>query len=201
MSFELSAYFRKQRLEKGLSLGQVAMQCGYKNISKGANKLSLFETEGKIEPRLLKCLTEALQIDPQTVAELIKRDRATYIRIWNEWADQPVAPKIITRVMPAVFVHRKIPTELQTREELEDYAAKLVDECRFKLWLVLSRREAVYFDQSSANRVALQAKPGSLSITPTMKIGGVSCMFLFSNDTEKMFLKPDESQPIAPVFE
>ena len=53
MPAHLGNYFRKVRLAKGLSLGQLARQVGYRNISKGCRRIQNFETSGQITPHVL----------------------------------------------------------------------------------------------------------------------------------------------------
>jgi len=75
MTNHLGTYFRQQRLQQGLTLGDLARRAGYRNVSKGANKIVAFEREGQITEELLARLADALGIDWPTVERLIDQDR------------------------------------------------------------------------------------------------------------------------------
>jgi len=48
MTNNLGAYFREQRLQQGLTLGELARRVGYRNVTKGSNKIIHFEREGVV---------------------------------------------------------------------------------------------------------------------------------------------------------
>jgi transcriptional regulator with XRE-family HTH domain len=79
MTTHLAAYFHDRRNERGLTLAQLAMIVGYRNIRKGANKIARFERQGRVTEELLAMLAEALEIDFPTVEALVQKG-ANHVR-------------------------------------------------------------------------------------------------------------------------
>src|SRR5687767_12756698 len=108
----LSRFFHSVRLAKGLSLGQLARLIGYRNISKGANRIRAFENSGAVHPDLFGKLASALEIDQTTIERLANEDR----RDWNEWANEPIKSYLVIRLMAAIYVTRNVPAEIGSAE-------------------------------------------------------------------------------------
>ncbi len=83
MTNDLGSYFRDQRIRQDISLGQFARRLGYRNVSKGANRIVRFEREGVITETLLIHLAEELRIDMATVERLMDEDRQEQLREWE----------------------------------------------------------------------------------------------------------------------
>jgi len=67
MTSHLAKYFRQARESKGFRFGQLARLCGYRNVTKGANKIVAFERWGRrIHLGLLMKMADALGIDHAT---------------------------------------------------------------------------------------------------------------------------------------
>src|ERR1700677_1960919 len=98
MTNHIGKYFRAKRLELGL--GQVVRLLGYRNISKGANKVHYFEEHGSIRKDLLQTLMTILSIDPHIVRALASKDRDEYLREWETWVNEPVPIRIAVRCLP-----------------------------------------------------------------------------------------------------
>ncbi len=136
MKSKLSDFFWRTRLAKGLRFGQLARLCGCKNISKACRKIQAFEQGGCIQADLLLKLADALEIDRATVAALVEEDLAD----WYHWANEPVRPYIVLRLMAAIYCPVEIPDEVQSAEEAEAYASALCRGHHMRACLVLSRR-------------------------------------------------------------
>jgi transcriptional regulator with XRE-family HTH domain len=118
----LGNFFHDQRVSQGLSLGELARQVGYRNVSKGSNKICRFEREGLVTEDLLAALADALGIDLQTVERLIEQDRQEHLQAWEEWVSEPVPMQLIVRYMAAVYGRVKLPEEITTPEQAEVFA-------------------------------------------------------------------------------
>lgn len=167
MATHLSAHFRQRRLELGLSLGQLAAQCGYSNLSKGANRISAFEQIGIAHADLLRKLAAALEIDSETVHHLSAED----YREWEQWVDAPVKPRLVVRIYACLYNPWPVPDRIKTQEEAEEYAAEIARTNRKKVALVWSRRLTIYFDEDGQRGTMSEAKPGEPN-TPWVQIGG-----------------------------
>jgi transcriptional regulator with XRE-family HTH domain len=197
MATQLAKYFQQRRLERGLRLSELARLCGYGNLSRGCNRLHRFESQGAIARTLLDRLVRVLEVDPNIVAQLAEQDRVEFVRKWNAWADQPIKPHVVMRAMPAVFVSQDLPPELTTQEEMEQFAADLAQQRHWKVWLVLSRRVTVYFNESAAARQVQRAEPGGPPNTPFLKMAGSRKPFLFAADGTGLTIKPSVQPPTA----
>ena len=136
MKSKLSDFFWRTRFKKGLRLGQLARLCGCKNISKACRKIQAFEQGGCIQADLLLKLADALEIDRATVAALVEEDLAD----WYHWANEPVRPYIVLRLMAAIYCPVEIPYEVQSAEEAEAYASALCRGHHMRACLGPSRR-------------------------------------------------------------
>jgi len=76
MTTHLSRFFRQRREARKLSFGDLARRLGYKNVTKGSNKVIKFERDGSVHPNLLSKLAAALGISPGEIRRCVKADRA-----------------------------------------------------------------------------------------------------------------------------
>ena len=114
------------KLAKKLSFGDLARQLGYENVTKGANKVIKFERDGNIRPDLFRKLAAVLEISDDDIRRCIEADKAE----WEAWADEPIEPHLVARIMPAVYsARRRIPPELQaSHEAMEQFASAFAKE-------------------------------------------------------------------------
>jgi len=70
----LGQFFRRRRAERGLGLGDLARLLGYRNVSKGANRIRAFEGGGEVHPVLLGNLADLLEIGPDEIGRLVAED-------------------------------------------------------------------------------------------------------------------------------
>jgi hypothetical protein len=189
MATNLSRFFRQRRLAFGLRPGAVAQRMGYKSIVGAANKIVRFEETGEILAAVLVKLAAVLEIDHSTIQRLMDEDRRQFLNDWNRWADEPIEPHVIFRAIPGVMVSKDIPSDLRTQEEMEAFAADIAQRFGKKVWLVLSRRKRIYFDESAIARSVQEARPGQCN-GPFMRLGSSKKRFLFTADSNGLGTRP-----------
>ena len=176
MSTHLSLFFRQSRLEKSLGFGEIARRCGYKNITKGCNRIRQFEDRGEIAPDLLRKLAAVLDISDDDIRRCIAADKAE----WERWADEPIEPYLVVRMMAAVYSQNHIPTELHSdREAMEQFASEFAKEKSHRVSLVLSRRLRVWFDRDGEKQFETE-DTFEKSSAPYMRLAGSGRKFLLN---------------------
>ena len=128
--------------------------------SAAANKIVQFEETGDIDHRLFRKLATVLFIDKATIRRLMEKDRREFVERWNEWANRQIRPHLIAEVVPGSFMVHNFPDDVTTPDQMEGYAADLAETLRQPVWLVFSRKLAVYFDQGGRKRGVHEAAPG-----------------------------------------
>jgi transcriptional regulator with XRE-family HTH domain len=168
MSTYLARFFRQRREARKLSFGDVARLLGYKKVAKGANKIIKFERDGSIRPDLFRKLAVVLEISAEDIRRCVEADRAD----WQAWADEPIEPHLVARIIPAVYSTKRIPPEHQgSREAMEKFASAFARERRWRVWLVLSKRVRVWLNEKG-QRTGVTFDTFEESFGPFMKIGG-----------------------------
>ena len=168
----VASHFKAQRLAQNLSLGDLARLIGYKNISKGANRIVRFEREGIIDDELLIKLSRALRIDWATVDVLAEQDRQEHVEAWSKWADEPVPMRLIIKWMPAVYSERMLPVEITTSEEAEAFACDQARQLKRQTCLVLNRRRSVWIGADGVVTNRTEATPFGGPNEPWMALKG-----------------------------
>ena len=163
----------------GLKLSEVALRMGYRrterSLSHGCNRLHRFEQTGDINAEPFRKLMAVLEIDQATVNGLLKED----LEDWAKWANEPVKPFLVVRLMPAVYSRAELPDGIGSVEEAERYASEVAKERRMQVCLVLSRRLSVYFDNDGSFSHATEAVPGGGPNHPYTVIGGQKSLMRF----------------------
>lgn len=167
MNKHLRNYVRSQREQKGVRLGPLAERVGYKNRSKGAQRILMFEREGEIDDDFLQKLCEALELDPGGVQEAMEKDRAE----WEEWLNEPVPMRMIVRIMATVYSPASLPPEITTPDEAVSYACSFAKGKKLNVCLEISRRESVWIGPDGEVRKRTFAQPGVPNI-PYTTLGG-----------------------------
>lgn len=178
MPSKLGEHFRTERERKGLTLGQLARLAGYRNASKGARRISVFEREGMVKEDLLVKLAEALKIDWLTVLDLEEQDRRAYLAEWERWASETVPMVLVARLIPAVYKQVPLPPEVTTQEAAESFAREFAMEHAWRCCLVVSRRLSVWIGKDGEIEARTEAKPGQPNM-PGMTLKGSRRPFLF----------------------
>ena len=138
------------------------------------------EERGEIYAGLLWKLADSLGIDAATIDALIEQDRREFVRVWNEWADVPISPFIVIRLLPAVHKRSDLPDRIETVEEAEIIAADAARHWRKKVYLQWTRRLSVRFDEDGEITGRTESVPGKASV-PTMRLRGSRRSFVLEN--------------------
>ncbi len=177
MTSQLGTFFRQHRLKHSLSLGQLAGLIGYKNVSKGANKITRFEATGVVKEDLLIALAEVLGIDLAQIEELAEQDRQERLRAWETWVNQPVPMQMIVRLRATVYASKPLPPEIGTHEQAETLACEYARQHHVRVCLILSRRHAVSIDAGGHVYARTEATPDNPN-PPLTRLQGQIKMFL-----------------------
>ena len=165
MATHLATFFKRRRLDMGLALGQAAREVGYRNISKGSNRLHRFETTGEIHQELFRKLAVALEVGEDTIKRLIKRDYDE----WNKWLNCPIRPYLVLRIMPAIYTRLELPDTVWCSNQAETFAGDVARQYRKRCCLILSRRISIYFAADGTFENVTETIPGEPS-QPFMQI-------------------------------
>jgi hypothetical protein len=196
LTTRLSEHFRQRRLALELRHGEVARRLGYKSIVGGANKIVRFEQTGEIDHKLFLRLANVLDIYQATIADLIEQDRREFFAAWNEWANQPIRPHLIEKVIPGVFAQRQIPDEiLHDTDAMERYASASAIKHQKLTFLILSRRLSISFNEDGTRRFVIDAQPGQPA-GPYMRLAKGRTPFLF----DSTFLPQPLGTPTKPAI-
>lgn len=141
----LAAFVKTERLRRGLNPQKLAADVGYRNVNKGANKITRFEEEGVVDPALFDKLVRALELDIDRARQLSKQDQEETERAWEEWATVPTAAKLVVKLIPGVFHSSRVPDHLSEAEAVR-WARQVCLSARSKGCLVLSRKESVWIE-------------------------------------------------------
>jgi hypothetical protein len=129
----LSEFFRQRRLETGLTLCQAARHLAYKNLSRGCNRIQVFELGGKVHSKLLSNLAEMLEITPEDIRQRVSEDHQD----WLAWADEPVRPHLVIRYLAAVYKTIALPDDALDPDAAEASEAQLAMQRKFQVCSVL----------------------------------------------------------------
>lgn len=171
----LSDFFRNRRFAKKLSLEQLARLLGYTNVAKGCNRIRKFEGGGKVHPDLLGRLPDVLEITTEEIQQRMSED----YQDWLTWANEPMRPYVVVRLMACVYQRIQLPDDALTESAMEAFAANIARERKMRAWLVLSRRVSVYFDAEGNKHGPIEATP-EMPCEPFAVVGGKRVQFDFS---------------------
>lgn len=168
---KLGEYLRDNRVKQGLTLGQLARMVGYRNINKGERRITALERTGKGNADLLVNVASALNLDWEMVLDLAEEDRQERLREWEAWANQPVPMHLVVRLMAAVYARKVLPEGVTTPEQAETWACEFAKEHRWRVCLVVSRRQSVWIDAEGQVESRSQATPNQPNM-PFMVVKG-----------------------------
>ena len=176
----LGKYLREMRLSKGLKVLQVAKAMGiWTNLNNGCSAIHSAEKSGYVWLDLLNKLVAFYNCDKAVVQRLIDQDRQERVEKWNRWADEPIVPYFVIRMMSAVYSAKSLPVTIKTLEEAEAFASARAKEIHKRCCLVWSRRLTIFY---GVNGQVEERKVASLweDNQPSMKIGGSPVDFRIS---------------------
>jgi hypothetical protein len=149
----------------------MARLVGYRNLAKGARRLSCLEQTGMATPNLLVNVVEGLGLNWAMVERLAEEDRQERLREWEAWVNEPVPMCLVIRLMAAVYARRALPAEVTAQEEAEVWACDFARQHRCRVCLVLSRRSSVWIDAQGQVEARAEATPGQPN-QPWMQVKG-----------------------------
>jgi hypothetical protein len=172
----LGDFFKSRRQEMGLNLGQLTRLLGYQNLSRGCNKIKAFEAGGKVHPDLLARLAVVLEVSPDEIRGCV----AEIYKDWLAWANEPIRPYVVVRLMACVYQRVQLPEDALDPEGAEAFASDVARVRKSRAWLVLSRRVSVEFDVEGMRRGSLEATT-QMPCEPYATIGGQRVQFDFDD--------------------
>jgi transcriptional regulator with XRE-family HTH domain len=173
----LSSLFSRRRAEQGLTTVEIARLLGYRNVTKGCNRIQKFEAGGTIAPDLLAGLSDILGISPDEIRQSLGED----YREWLTWANEPVRPYVVVRYMACVYSRVELPEDALAPEAAKVFASDLARERKMMVCLVMSRRLSIGFDSTGKEYQRLESTP-EMPCEPYAVIGGKRFQFNFTGD-------------------
>ena len=176
----LGKYLRACREAKNLRVIEVARSMGiWTNLNNGCSAVHNLEKSGYAWLDLLNKLVAFYNCDKTVVQQLIDQDRQERVDAWNRWADEPIVPYFVIRMMSAVYSAKSLPCTIKTLEEAEEFASARAKEIHKRCCLVWSRRLTIFYGD---NGQVEERKVASLweDNQPSMKIGGSPVDFRIS---------------------
>ena len=169
-----------ERIRRCWRFGDLARACGAttaRQTSRIAQRLVPFERESVRDRALLQRVVVALDLDPEVVNELLRRQHEEELAEWNAWADEPVAMKVHIRPFAGFWYGQPLPDEIEGDElrAIEYARAMTVGRQDMRVVLALSRRRSITFARGEMVGTT-EAKP-NVTVTPHVKIGGKSVVF------------------------
>jgi hypothetical protein len=124
----------------------LARLVGYRNVNKGARRITCLERTGLGKPDLVVNVAEALDVDWMVVERLAQEDHLERPLEWQAWANEPTPMCLVVRMMAAVYAKHALPVEIMTVEAAEAWACEFAREHRCRICLVVSRRLSVWLN-------------------------------------------------------
>lgn len=143
MTNYLGEWFWGRRAERQWPLAEVARRLAYRNMAKGCRKLMAVERDGVADDSFLRQLAGILGVSEGVVVYLTRQDRNSYLRAWQEWAEQPTPIRVVLRAVPGFMVDVAVPGDMTTADAAVVFAQAVAARHHAKTFVVLSRRESV----------------------------------------------------------
>ena len=159
MTNYLGEWFWGRRGERHWPLAEVARRLGYRNVSKCCNKVLAVEREGVADAAFLQRLAAVLEISEGVVVYLTRQDRLSYLRAWNEWADQPTPIRMVMRAVPGFMVEMALSNDVTTPEQAIAFGQTVAARHHGKVFVVLSQRESVGITEAGEINGRFHARP------------------------------------------
>lgn len=166
---------------RGLKPKQLARLAGCVNVPKNGSRIRSFELSGNIGQELFEKVAAALEIDAGTIEQLVEQDRREFYEAWLAWANEPIKPYLVIRLIAAVYSSRSVPPEITTMEEAEKWGSAIAEEIKKQCCLVWSRRISPWFSEDGTLTQRTEGVPDEPN-TPWIKIGGRGPAFVFGDD-------------------
>ena len=137
----LGDLFAILRIRKGLTIRQVARRCRWGKIDDTCKQIDDFEFGERLDPKRVRQLFTIVGIPEGEVDEFLAQAR----REWERWADEPITPYAVVRLISTVYSRLDIPEDLHgDAAAMERFVADFAKRRRFRVCLVLSRRHRIW---------------------------------------------------------
>lgn len=164
-------------------------------MAKGCNRIKRFEETGEIHVGLYPKLVAALGIDAETCDRLNAEDAQQARREWLEFISTPIEPHLVFRAIPGVFIGKNLPEDCTTIEEMEAFASDFARRSHKLVWLIVSRKLTIRFNEDGSKRSVEEATPDHAN-SPSMRLKRKGRPFLFGCDGGgRLTLKPLQQPP------
>jgi hypothetical protein len=149
MNNRLSEKCIAERLARNLSVRDVAVGIGYRNINKGIRRVAAVEEGCGVDSDLLDKIIKFFNWDRAEVEQLVERDRQEYEQDYkqkrNAWLDEPIEPHCIVKPFCGCYLRRSVPEDCTDQAGAETYAAELSRTFHSDVWYVISRRHSIHY--------------------------------------------------------
>ena len=151
---------KEERLKKNLNTAELARLIGYKNVSKGMNRIVDLERENIIIPEVLVKIVKALNLDHSYVNSLVEKNREKDKKDFEQGLSEPIEMYYVMRIIPAIYVSYELPTNINSENEAVKFVAEIAKEKHKKCRLVLSRKDKIYIDEDGEIEGRFETKFG-----------------------------------------
>ena len=153
MSRRVGEYFKQRRLEKGLSIVQLAEAVGLTSSNKDARRIGAFEQSGRTTPDLFARLMVALDVDQATLKRLAYED----YKEWLSSLNTPLCPYLVLRALNGGPI--RIPDYVQSVSGMELYAILLAATFQGDVGLIVTPRIKIWFTSEGEIREIIEEVP------------------------------------------
>jgi len=164
MATRLSSFFEQQRLAKDLKPGQLAQLLGCTNLSKNGSRIRVFEQTGSISKELFEKLARYFEVDSEIIDGLVELDQNEFFQQWLAWANEPIQPYLVLRLIAAIYTRRVLSPDIETVEDAEAWAAAVARETRLRCCLVWSRKLSIWSDKMGNISERTEAVPNKPNV-------------------------------------
>jgi RNA polymerase sigma factor (sigma-70 family) len=191
MSTHLSRFFSQRRTERKLRLGDLARNCGYHNVAKGANRTEKFEERRAVDPQLIAKLQTAFGIGNDGSNEQL------LMAYYN--GDDDAFGQLFTRQISNLTLHARqcLPNHFAGKAQSAEYIAS---ECLIKAMATKNRPAARWQPERGAAAKWLRAMVRNQAVDMIRKQQREATLASDVTDSEESFLDsmvPDHREASA----
>ena len=151
MPTPLSSHFESVRLKIGLKPGEVAARAGWQDPAVGGSRLKQFERDGLASDATIARWAAALGIDREVIDALEGEERKRARAEWQQWAAEPMEPRLTIRPLPGLWLGRPLAAGLRDRQEIEEWVRYACDYRSLLRCVQWSRTQATFFREDGTS--------------------------------------------------
>ena len=153
-----------------LTRGQLAAAIGYRNLAKGSRRIHQAEIGEGATQTLVESLIARLDLDLVALGHAYSEDEREYHEGWSRWADTPIRPYLVLRLIPGFYSRTSLPENVISLEEAEAWVSAVVRFRHMRGCLVWTRRLSVWFEPDGSVSSRTKARP-DVPNEPWMQLG------------------------------